>query len=93
MTGIEPVCISRVTLRDKKLYYLKNGKETQVKRIYNRVIFDELLQRNDLQRQFNLTEDTDVEWVGHLNWFFRVSKYAMPFIKSEYAPQVTFLAR
>ncbi|HNR21137.1 MAG TPA: hypothetical protein PKN75_11890 [Bacteroidia bacterium] len=93
MTGIEPVCISRVTLRDKKLYYLKNGKETQVKRIYNRVIFDELLQRNDLQRQFNLTEDTDVEWVGHPNWFFRVSKYAMPFIKSEYAPPSYFLSQ
>lgn len=91
ITGIEPVCISKVIIKGKKLFYLKDGKETEIKRIYNRVIFDELLQRHDLQRQFNLTEDADVEWVGHPNWFFRVSKYAMPFIKSEYASPSYFL--
>lgn len=91
ITGIEPVCISKVIIRNRKLYYIKNGKETEIKRIYNRVIFDELLQRDDLQRDFNLTEDVDVEWVGHPNWFFRISKYAMPFIKSEYAPPSYFL--
>jgi hypothetical protein len=92
MTGIEPVCISKIIVKGKKLFYVKDGKETEIKRIYNRVIFDELLQRNDLQRQFNLTEDVDVEWVGHPNWFFRISKYAMPFIKSEYAPPSYFLS-
>lgn len=91
MTGIEPVCISKVIVRDKKLFYTKNGIETDVKRIYNRVIFDELLLRDDLIRNFNLTEDIEVEWVGHPNWFFRISKYAMPFIKSEYAPPSYFL--
>ncbi len=92
MTGIEPVCISKIIVKGKKLFYVKDGKETEIKRIYNRVIFDELLQRNDLQRQFNLTEDVDVEWVGHPNWFFRISKYTMPFIKSEYAPPSYFLS-
>lgn len=92
MTGIEPVCISKIIVKGKKLFYVKDGKETEIKRIYNRVIFDELLQHNDLQRQFNLTEDVDVEWVGHPNWFFRISKYAMPFIKSEYAPPSYFLS-
>lgn len=92
MTGIEPVCISKIIVKGKKLFYVKDGKETEINRIYNRVIFDELLQRNDLQRQFNLTEDVDVEWVGHPNWFFRISKYAMPFIKSEYAPPSYFLS-
>lgn len=92
MTGIEPVCISKIIVKGKKLFYVKDGKETEIKRIYNRVIFDELLQRNDLQRQFNLTEDVEVEWVGHPNWFFRISKYAMPFIKSEYAPPSYFLS-
>lgn len=92
MTGIEPVCISKIIVKGKKLFYVKDGKETEIKRIYNRVIFDELLQHNDLQRQFNLTEDVEVEWVGHPNWFFRISKYAMPFIKSEYAPPSYFLS-
>lgn len=91
MLGIEPVCISKIIRKGKKLFYEKNGKEIPVHRIYNRVIFDELVQRKDLQCQFNLTEDVDVEWAGHPNWFFRISKYTMPFIKNEYAPPCYFL--
>lgn len=90
-TGIRPVCISKVFIRNRKLYYLNDGTDIEIKKIYNRVIFDELLQRNDLQREFNLTEDVEVEWVGHPNWFFRISKFAMPYIKSEYAPLSFFL--
>ena len=56
-------------------------------RIYNRVIFDELQQRTDLPRQFNLTEPVDVSWAGHPNWFFRLSKHTLPMIQSPYAPE------
>jgi len=56
------------------------------------VIFDELLKRTDLTLDFNLTEDVDVEWAGHPNWFFRISKYTMPMIKSEYIPECRFLS-
>ena len=62
-----------------------------IKRIYNRVIFDELV-KQPRAFQFNLTEDVDVEWAGHPNWFFRISKYTMPFIKSEYIPECKFLS-
>lgn len=91
-TGVEPVCISKVMKEGKKLYYDLNGVKTPIHRIYNRVIFDELLQRQDLINKFNLTDDVEVEWAGHPNWFFRISKYTMPFIKSRFASKCFFLS-
>lgn len=91
LTGIRPVCLSEVLREGRQLYYLREGKKTAIHRIYNRVIFDELLQRPDLERQFSLTEEVDVEWAGHPNWFFRVSKYTMPFLRSRYIPESHFL--
>jgi hypothetical protein len=91
ITGINPVHIGDVIREGKSLFYFHEGKKTAIHRIYNRVIFDELLKRTDLTLQFNLTEDVDVEWVGHPNWFFRISKYAMPYIKSKYVPECKFL--
>jgi hypothetical protein len=92
ISGVSPVCITDVIREDRKLYYMRNGVKTEIKRIYNRVIFDEFSRRTDLKCQFNLTEDVDVEWAGHPNWFFRVSKYVMPFLDSPYVPQSRFLS-
>ncbi len=89
--GIEPVHIGDLLIREKKLFYKKGGREIPVKRIYNRVIFDELLGRTDLKTDFHLTEDVDVEWAGHPNWFFRISKYTMPFLKCSAVPDSRFL--
>lgn len=90
--GIEPVHIGDLSIRNKKLFYKKEGREIPVKRIYNRVIFDELLSRKDLKSDFHLTEDVDVEWAGHPNWFFRISKYTMPFLKCSAVPESRFLS-
>jgi hypothetical protein len=92
ISGVSPVCITDVIREDRKLYYMRSGVKTEIKRIYNRVIFDEFSRRTDLNCQFNLTEDVDVEWAGHPNWFFRVSKYIMPFLDSPYVPQSRFLS-
>lgn len=92
LTGIEPVHIGDVEREGRKLFYRKSGKKTEIRRIYNRVIFDELEKRNDLTLSFNLTEDVEVEWAGHPNWFFRISKYAMPMIKSPYIPECKYLS-
>ncbi|MDQ6757518.1 MAG: hypothetical protein M3004_11345 [Bacteroidota bacterium] len=76
----------------KKLFYLNNGKKTEVKRIYNRVIFDELFQQKEiLKNAVDLTQELDVEWVPHPNWFYRISKYTLPFIKHPYVPETFFL--
>ncbi len=92
ITGISAIHIGDVKLKGRKLCYDKAGKTIQIKRIYNRVIFDELVKRLDLKLEFNLTQDVDVEWAGHPNWFFRISKYTMPMIRSRYIPECSFLS-
>ncbi|MBK7964387.1 MAG: hypothetical protein IPK10_03105 [Bacteroidetes bacterium] len=89
--GIPVVCLTDVIREGHFLFYLNKGKKTRIRRIYNRVIFDELLQRRDLNLQFNLTEDVDVEWVTHPNWFFRISKYTMPFLSGPSIPKTYFV--
>lgn len=89
--GIKAICLSEVIVEGRNLFYHLDGIKTPIKRIYNRVIFDELVQRDDLKRQFNMVEDVDVEWVAHPNWFFRISKYTMPFLKSKYVPETYFV--
>lgn len=90
--GIKVLCISKMKKRGKELYYIdENGIEVPIKRIYNRVIFDELITRTDLLREFSFQDEVDVEWVGHPNWFFRISKYTMPLFKSKYVPECYYL--
>lgn len=91
-TGIEPVCISELIREGNALYYLKDGKKTRILRIYNRMIFDDL--KANLQRLgsiVDITQDLDVEWMPHPNWFYRISKYTLPFIRHPYVPETWFL--
>jgi hypothetical protein len=90
--GIEPVCITELIQEGKKLYYLKGGLKTQVKRIYNRVIFDDLhAQKATLGKFVDITQDLEVEWIPHPNWFYRISKFTIPFIRHPYVPATYFL--
>ncbi|MCB0689716.1 MAG: hypothetical protein KDC53_24420, partial [Saprospiraceae bacterium] len=90
--NIKTLCISDLKTSGRNLFYLnEQGKKVDVHRIYNRVIFDELLQRHDLKTEFFFTREWDVEWVGHPNWFFRISKYTLPLFDSPYVPKTWFL--
>jgi len=90
--GIKVLCITKVIKDGRKLFYKDvNGALVQIEKIYNRVIFDELYQRPDLKMSFKFTDDLDIEWIGHPNWFYRISKYLMPFLKSKYVPETHFL--
>lgn len=84
LLGIRSVCVTQVTQRGRELFYRRDGQETRVERIYNRVIFDELSRRRDLDLSFRFQDELDVTWVGHPNWYFRVSKHSLPFLKTEY---------
>lgn len=90
--GIATVCISDVTLESGKLFYDKDGRKTRIHRIFNRVIFDELNARPELKKSFTMVERADVEWAGHPNWFFLLSKYTLPMIDSPYVPKTYFLS-
>ena len=91
--GIKMVCLTELIKEGKKLYYMNEGKKTEVKRIYNRVIFDDLHQQTaEVQEKGKiLFEELDVEWCPHPNWFYRISKYTLPFIHHQYVPQTFFL--
>jgi hypothetical protein len=91
--GIPIVCVTEVIKRGDKLYYKNEaGQEILIKRIYNRVIFDELESRKDLQLQFSFMDKLDVEWAGHPNWFYRISKYILPYISGPYFIKSTLLS-
>src|SRR5882762_2482597 len=83
LLGICPVCVTKIKKRGRQLLYDRDEREVRIERIYNRVIFDELTQRTDLNLPFRFQDDLDVTWVGHPNWYFRISKHSLPFLKSE----------
>lgn len=89
--NIETVCVSELKVKGKDVYYEKDGELIQVKRIYNRVIFDELIRRDDLPREFYFTNEYNVEYAGHPHWFFRISKHTLPLLDSQYVPKSHFL--
>ena len=90
-TGVKSVCVTDIIKRGKKLYYKSDGKDIRIERIYNRVIFDELL-RKDLNLDFSFSDELDITWVGHPNWFYKISKFSLPQIKSKYSPDCYYLS-
>jgi len=90
--NIPIVCLTDLIREGRKLYYKKEGRKIEVKRIYNRIIFDELLQLKDsLRAVVDITQPLDVEWVPHPNWFYRISKFTLPLINHPYVPKTFFL--
>jgi len=90
LLGIWPVCVTKIKKRGRQLFYDRDGREVRIERIYNRVIFDELTQRPDLNLPFRFQDDLDVTWVGHPNWYFRISKHSLPFLKTEHTSPAFF---
>lgn len=90
-TGVKPVCLSDIIKEKRKLFYIKDGKKIPIDRIYNRVINDELTKRTDIKYNFNFSDELDVKWIAHPNWFFKISKFSLPFIKNKYVPETGFL--
>lgn len=94
LLGIPTVCATRVERRGRRLFYRAQGRgerEVEIRRIYNRVIFDEL-ERKGIRLDHLFREEIDAQWVGHPNWYFRISKYSLPLVESRYAPPCRFVA-
>lgn len=89
--GVRPVCITDLAKEGKKLYYTYEGKKVPVKRMYNRLIFDDLRsQKKELGKMVDIRHHLDVEWVSHPNWFYRISKFDLPMLQSKYVPAAYF---
>ena len=91
LLGIKMVCLTKLIAEGDKLFYMNNGVKTAVKRIYNRIIFDDLQKQEGLGEIVDLTKPYDVEWAPHPNWFYRISKFTLPFIENPFVPQTYFL--
>jgi hypothetical protein len=78
--GIAVVDIASLQAIGNKLHYRDSaGKLAPIHRIYNRAIADELITRN-VRLPFDLTHSWDVEWAGHPNWYFLISKFSIPWL-------------
>ena len=90
--GIKPLCVTKVLKRGRQLFYPSGGREVRIERIFNRVIFDELLRKNPPMK-FSFFDDLDVQWAGHPNWYFRISKHTLPYLQSPYVPDCRFVSQ
>jgi hypothetical protein len=92
MLGVRTVDIEAIRKHGSQLYYERNGGRVPIRRIYNRAIVDEL-QRKRVQLGFDWRDDLAVEWAGHPNWYFRISKFSIPYLRHESVPKTWFLDR
>jgi glutathionylspermidine synthase len=90
--GIPIVALEELKQLGNQLFYELDGELKLIKRIYNRLIFDEI-ENNEalLAKVVDVRQPLDVEWITHPNWFYRISKYTMPFLKGDYIPKTYFL--
>ena len=90
--GTPVVSLSGLEQEGGQLFYRTNGEKKPIKRIYNRLIFDEIA--NDphiFDKVVDIRQPLDVEWITHPNWFYRVSKFTMPFLTGGHIPKTQFL--
>jgi len=90
LLGIRTVDIRGIKKDGNRLYWELEGRRVPIHRIYNRAIVDEL-QRKGVKLAFDLRDDLQVEWAGHPNWYFRISKYSIPYLKHPSVPKTWFL--
>ena len=90
MLGVRTVDIEAIKKQGSQLYYERNGGRVPIQRIYNRAIVDEL-QRKNVKLHFDWRDDLAVEWAGHPNWYFRISKFSIPYLQHESVPKTWFL--
>ncbi|MFZ0416512.1 MAG: hypothetical protein WAM04_00290 [Candidatus Sulfotelmatobacter sp.] len=90
MLGVRTVDIEAIKKHGSQLYYERNGGRVPIRRIYNRTIVDEL-QRKQVKLGFDWRDELNVEWAGHPNWYFRISKFSIPYLRHESVPKTWFL--
>ena len=92
MLAVRTVDIVDIRKEGTRLYYERGGKRIPIRRIYNRTIVDEL-ERKAVKLNFDWRDDLDVEWAGHPNWYFRISKFSIPYLQHRSVPKTWFLDR
>ena len=91
LLGIKTVCLTKLIGEGNQLFYEKDAKKILIKKIYNRLIFDDLHQQKNLGKIIDISHPWDVEWIPHPNWFYRISKFTLPLIDNPYVPPTFYL--
>lgn len=86
LTGVEPACVSGLVRKGQRLYRRKEGRLLPVRRIFNRIVFDEL-ERRDLELPFAFTDALEVSWCPHPNWYWAWSKYSLLYLQHPAVPR------
>jgi len=88
--GILTVDIAMVKKEGSRLFYERRGRWVPIERIYNRAIVDEV-ERKAIQTGFDYRDELQVEWAGQPNWYFRISKFSLPYLEDDSVPKCVFL--
>jgi hypothetical protein len=89
--GIKTVDVAKLVKQGNHLFYKDNGGAlVPIERIYNRVIVDEVM-RKGTKLPFDYRDELDVTWAGHPNWYFRISKFSIPYLDHATVPGAVFL--
>jgi hypothetical protein len=91
LCGIDAVCPTTLVREGRKLFRRVDGKLIQVRRVYNRIVFDELLAKK-VELPFSYTDDLDITWCSHPNWYWTLSKYSLPYIDHPAVPRARYVA-
>jgi hypothetical protein len=89
--GVRAIDIRAVTREANALFYNRDGRRTRIRRVYNRVIPDDLA-RTGMAIPFDYRDALDVEWTGGPDWFFRISKFSLPWLGHRWVPKTAFLS-
>ena len=90
--GIAVLDITEVKQQGRRLFYRRDGRQVPIERIYNRAIAEDVL-RQSAQPGFTLTDALEVEWAGHPDWYFLISKFSLPYLRHPTVPPAVFLDR
>jgi hypothetical protein len=91
LTGMKTTDIETVKKEGNALYHQRNGKWVRIRRVFNRAIADELLEKS-AKVPFDWRDDLNIEWAGHPNWYFLISKQSLPLISHRSIPNSIFLS-
>ena len=91
LTGVDSISPEELEREGPRLFRRVGGKRVQVRRIYNRVVFDELANKS-IELPFDYREDLDVTWCPHPNWYWIWSKYTLPHVRHPAVPRATYVS-
>ncbi len=91
LLGVDALDPRMLVKEGRRLFRVKDGRRIPVRRIYNRIVFDELI-RKDAALPFDFREDLDVRWVPHPNWYWTWSKYSLPLLSHATVPKARYLS-